>query len=135
MRILGIDYGRKRIGLAISDPNGIMATPLETIQYHETKNIARIREIISEESIELIIIGDPVRDDGKEAELHDDIVDFANKLSDATGLEIEFIDEYYSSGIATGKFHEAGLRTKGNKGIIDQLAATELLQWYLDSLK
>ncbi|MCP4633353.1 MAG: Holliday junction resolvase RuvX [candidate division Zixibacteria bacterium] len=135
MRILGIDYGRRRIGLAITDPNGLMATPLETMLFDDAKNIAHIQKIIADEEVEMIIIGDPVRDDGIEAELHSEIISFAEKLGRETGLEIKFIDEYYSSGIATGKFHDAGLKMKGNKGIIDQLAAAELLQWYLDSLK
>ncbi|MBD3170500.1 MAG: Holliday junction resolvase RuvX [candidate division Zixibacteria bacterium] len=134
MRLLGIDYGRKRIGLALSDPAEKMVTPYGTIIVESTESLLEeLSQIIREEEVELIILGDPVRDDGKRSELHDEIVGFANRLKEKTGLDVKLWDEYFTSRIAEEKLHSTGRKLKGNKGKIDSLAAAEILQGYIGS--
>ncbi|MBD3234073.1 MAG: Holliday junction resolvase RuvX [candidate division Zixibacteria bacterium] len=136
MRILGIDYGRRRVGLAITDPDEIMVTPLTTlIATDPEKLINDIQKLMNEESVGLIVIGEPIRDDGKEAELSGEIKSFARKLEDKSGLKVVLYDEYYSSARAEDSFHQTGKRIKGKKEIIDQLAAVDILRSYLESRK
>jgi putative Holliday junction resolvase len=134
MRILAIDYGRRRIGLAISDPEGKIATPLTTLILDDLSRLLNeIKTIIREEDVKKVIIGNPVRDDGKSSELADEISGFSKRLADETGLDIELVDEYYSSKLAEKKFHETGRKIKSNKNKIDRLAAARMLQEYLDT--
>ncbi len=136
MRILGIDYGRRRVGLAITDPDEIMVTPLKTLIVTEPEKLIReLEELIIDESVEFIVIGEPIRDDGKEAELYSEIRSFGRDLENRCGLPVVLYDEYYSSKRAEAGFHQTGKKIKGKKEIIDQLAAVDILQSYLESRK
>jgi putative Holliday junction resolvase len=136
MRALGIDYGRKRVGIAISDPAGNLAVPLRAVIINnQNELIEAIRKIVTDEAIDLIIIGNPIRDDGKLADLAGEISQIAERIRIEINVRIQLYDEYYSSATAMKKFQQAGLKTKKNKAAIDQLAAADILQCYLDSMK
>ena len=136
MRALGIDYGRKRVGIAISDPAGNLAVPLRAVIINnQNELIEAIRKIVTDEAIDLIIIGNPIRDDGKLADLAGEISQIAERIRIEINVRVQLHDEYYSSATAMKKFHQAGLKTKKNKAAIDQLAAADILQCYLDSMK
>ncbi len=134
MRILGLDYGRRRVGVAISDPDGKIATPYITLIIRDIEGlIVEIEDIVLNEGIELIVLGNPIRDDGKVAGLSAEIEKFAKKLEGNLGIKVKLIDEYYSSARAKGKLVEdRGLKLKGKKHLIDQMAAVDILQNYLD---
>ena len=132
-RLLGIDYGEARIGLAVSDDLGFLAPPLETIHCKQTHPLERIAAIIKERQIAKIIIGLPLRLDSTEGPAAEKVRAFAQRLKSALPpLPMEFVDETYSTMDAQSRLHEAGRNTKQSKAIIDQAAAVVILQGYLD---
>jgi len=136
MRALGIDYGRKRVGIAISDPAGNLAVPLRAIiTNNQNELIEAVRKIVTDEAIDLIIIGNPIRDDGKLADLAGEISQIAERIRIEIKVRVQLYDEYYSTATALKKFHQAGLKIRRDKAALDQLAAADILQCYLDSKK
>ena len=132
--ILAIDHGAARIGTAISDPVGIMAHPLETIPNNE-QTLERIKQIIQERHVKSILIGLPLHMNGTEGKASLKIRHFKNTLKNALlhPLPIELIDESLTTVQAAKKLHEAGRNAKQQKSIIDQAAAVEILNAYLQS--
>jgi putative holliday junction resolvase len=137
-RVLGIDYGNKRIGLAISDPGRSLATPLETLDAGSGL-MARIREIIKENDVRLVVIGLPWRADGSPGTIHEQIHHFAQNLR-KLDLEVVFQDEAFSSDRAKqtlgnsrsgGKSITNEIRNR-QQGLIDKRAAAIILQDYLN---
>lgn len=135
-RYLAIDYGSKRIGLALSDPFKIFAYPYITIPNND-KTGDEIHKIISEKGIVKVIIGLPYKEDGSIGELGSTIQKFADSISKSLSLEIEFWDERYSSSIASERILASGIRKKArrDKSLIDKNAAAVILQEYMDSKK
>lgn len=131
---LGIDHGEARIGLAITDPIGILAHPLETVHVQKTAPLERINALISQRQVKQIIIGLPYRMDGSEGTAAHKIRAFADELRDslAQPLPITFIDERLTTVSAAEKLHAAGKNAKKQKGIIDQAAAVEILSDWLN---
>lgn len=130
---LGIDHGEARIGLAITDPVGILAHPLETIHVQQTPVFERINALIAQRQIKQIIIGLPLRMDGTEGTAAQKIRDFTDELRESlvAPLPIHFIDERLTTVSAAEKLHAAGKNAKKQKGIIDQAAAVEILSDWL----
>lgn len=130
---LGIDHGEARIGLAITDPIGILAHPLETVHVKQTEPIQRIKELISQRQVKQIIIGLPYRMDGSEGTAAEKIRDFTEELVAALDapLPIHFIDERLTTVSAAAKLHAAGKNSKKQKNLIDQAAAVEILSDWL----
>ncbi|MHC1737330.1 MAG: Holliday junction resolvase RuvX [Ignavibacteriaceae bacterium] len=135
-RYLAIDYGSKRIGLALSDPFKIFAYPFLTIPNND-KTSEEIQKIISEKGIIKIIIGLPYKEDGRIGELGSIITKFADSIRKSSSLEIEFWDERYSSSIASERILASGIGKKArrDKALIDKNAAAVILQEYMDSKK
>ncbi len=133
--ILAIDHGAARIGLAITDPIGILASPLETVSNDE-QTFNRINELIAQHRVQGIVLGLPLRMDGSEGKATLKIRHFANKLrkSMARQIDIEFVDERMTTIAATEKLQQAGKKTKQHKDIIDQAAAVEILNIYMQAL-
>jgi len=131
---LGIDHGEARIGLAITDPIGILAHPLETIHVQKTAPLERINALISQRQVKQIIIGLPYRMDGSEGTAAKKIRVFADELREslASPLPIIFIDERLTTVSAAEKLHAAGRNAKKQKNIIDQAAAVEILSDWLN---
>jgi len=133
MRILGIDFGLKRIGLALSDPMGIIASPLKTLaRTSEDADILDIVAIVKAEEVSAIVVGLPKNMDGTEGDSAVFARDFGDKLSAATGVNIIFKDERLSSVSANRVLDEAGMHWKKRKEVVDTMAAQIILQSYLD---
>ena len=133
-RILGIDYGERRIGLALSDPLYIIAKPYKIIDRKITINyLEEILKISKEYSVNKIIVGMPFKLNG-DSTLQTKIVDsFIQKLESICEFEIIAIDERLSSIAAKNYLKEQGVKTGHEKGRVDETAAAIILQEYLDS--
>jgi len=133
-RIMGIDVGEARIGLALSDQLGMLAHPLETVHVKEGKPLHRVAEVIRREKIATVIIGLPRNMNGTYGPAADKVREFAKKLQNLVPCEVKFWDERLSTVAAQRSLHEAGRDTKKSRSVIDQVAAQIILQAYLDSL-
>ena len=132
-RLLGIDYGDARIGLAVSDELGFLAHPLETIHCRQSHPLKRIAELVDERRISKIVLGLPLRLDGTEGPAAEKVRAFAQRLlQELPDIPIDYIDESYSTMDAQQQLHASGKTTKTSKGVIDQAAAVVILQSYLD---
>ena len=131
MRHLGIDYGRVRMGLSISDPTGSLAQPL-TILKNRPGVVEEIKELILSHQVEKIVIGLPLNMDGEEGEMVQEAREFASKLQETTGLPVDTMDERLTSWEAHSIMKEAGLNRKKRSKLADKVAATLILQRYLD---
>lgn len=131
MRCLGIDYGRRRIGLALSDPTMFIASPLLIIENKgPKKTVARLLDIIQKNEVGQIVIGLPLHTDGTESEMSREARQFGQIFSDL-GFPVTFVDERYSSCTAEEMIGNA----RDRKNLIDKVAASIILQMYLDERK
>lgn len=137
MRILALDVGDVRIGVAISDPMGMIASPLEVIDRKKVKALYRIKDLIRENNVELIVSGMPKSLDGTEKIQAQKVRQFLEKLKQKIkGIEIVTIDERYST-VSADKILNFSNR-KGaieKRKVVDKVAATVILQTYLDMKK
>ena len=131
MRILGIDYGHRSIGLAISDENGSLARGLVVIPKNQWEK--KIPEIILEYQVQLLVVGIPKTMDNQEGSQAKAILGFMEKLREVTGCIITRWDERLSSKLAERYLLSADLSRQKRKNIIDRLSAQIILQDYLDS--
>lgn len=130
---LGIDYGDARIGIAASDPVGIMAHPVETIHLQKEDPFARIAALITQRGIKTLVVGLPCHLDGREGESAQKVRRFVAQLQEQHPLlPIHLIDEAYTTVTAAAKLHEAGKNAKRQKALIDQAAAVEILQSWME---
>ena len=132
-RILGVDYGDSRIGLALSDTNKIIATPFKTIKnkgFDKTKK--KIFDIIKEKKVELIVLGLPISMSGTDTNQTKKVRKFQNFIQDLN-IPIKMQDERLSSFTAKKSLIQQKIKTGYNKQIIDSTAAAIFLQQYLDS--
>lgn len=131
-RILAIDYGAKRIGLALCDPLKTFAYPYTTILNGDT-TFRELKKIISEQEIEKIIMGNPLREDGQVSRMLKPILDFKSKLEKNFPLEVILVDESYSSSTAQERIIASVPKKskRREKGLIDKNAAAVILQEYL----
>ncbi len=133
-RVLGLDYGERRIGLALSDPLGIIARPLAIIDRKETKDyISRISEIISEKKITSIVVGLPLTLKGHNSKQTEIVLAFIDQLQSELQIPILSIDERLSSMAAKKSLQIQSVKTGHEKGRVDETAAAIFLQEYLDS--
>ena len=132
-RILGIDYGQKRIGIAISDPLRLIAYPLETVERKRIED--SIRRILEKYSIEYVIIGYPLRTDGKLGKRGEEVKSFAEKIKEKFNINIKLWDERYTTIEAERIIRDIGKKPSRDKGRVDRVAASLILQSYLDYLK
>jgi len=131
-RLLAIDYGARRVGLALSDPLKMIANPYQTILNKSDNNlILEIERIIDAEDVEQIIIGLPLGMAGQITEQTKKVEEFADKLI-ARGIAIEYEDERWSSVAAKRSMKEQNIKSGYNKELVDQTAAAIFLQQYLD---
>jgi len=135
MRVIGLDFGLKRIGVAVSDEGGRLAQPLKVISASAggKKVMEELGLIISEYSPEVAVVGDPRSPDGSEGKLGKMAREFADSVGSRFGLKIVMQDERYSSFEAEEKLREAGARNwRARKKRLDRAAAAVILQDYLD---
>ena len=138
MRILGLDYGTKTVGVALSDELGITAQPFETITRKDEnklrKTYARIEEIVAEYKVEKIVLGYPKNMNNTIGERGMATEAFRDRLVRRTGLDVILWDERLSTVASNKVLMESGVRREHRKKVIDQVAASMILQGYLDSL-
>jgi len=133
MRILAIDYGSQRIGLALSDPTGTLARPLPFLPAKADAKLAReIALLVEKEQAALILLGLPRHMNGSLGEAAAKVQAFAAVLEKATPAPVKLIDERLSTIQASRQLQEAGQDTRKQRGRIDSAAAAVLLQGYLD---
>jgi putative Holliday junction resolvase len=131
-RILGIDFGRVRIGLAISDELQFLAHPLETIPAN-SKATGRIADIVREKNVELVVLGIPNRMSGEVGSAAEEALVFAKELRVVLGCEVVTWDERLTTVAAHRALRDAGKKTRETRAYVDQVAAQMILQGYLDS--
>jgi len=133
---LGIDHGEVRMGLAATDAAGILAHPLETIDRRRTDPMERIAGICLQRGIRTVVLGLPVRLDGSEGPNAETVRAFAAKLgARLPGLPLVLIDETFTTTTAAEKLREAGLKAKRQRPVIDQAAAVEILNAWLETIE
>lgn len=135
-RILAIDYGRKRCGIAVTDSLQIIANGLTTVSTNEL--IDFIRRYISTESVDRIVIGQPKQTNNQPSESMRYITGFINQLhKQLPDMKVEFYDERFTSVLAHRTMLDAGLKrmARRNKELVDEISATIILQSYLESKK
>ena len=131
-RLLAIDYGARRVGLALSDPLKMIASPYRTIiNNNNTILIEEIETIIAAEDVELTIIGLPLGMAGQKTEQTKKVEEFVDKLT-ARGIIVKYEDERWSSVAAKRSMKEQNIKSGHNKDLVDQTAAAIFLQQYLD---
>ena len=139
MRIMGLDFGSKTVGVAVCDPLGITAQMVETIfREKESKlrrTLARIVELVREYEIEAIVLGYPKNMNNSQGERVRKTEEFQESLKTRTGLEVILWDERLTTVAAERVLMECGVRRENRKEKVDQIAAAMILQGYLDCLK
>lgn len=139
MRHLGIDYGTRRIGIAVSDEGGRLATPLAVLEVTSPEiGLRRVGELVAEHNARVLVVGLPLNMDDSEGPAAASVRKWAAQLSEGTGRPVVFVDERLSSfeaGQTLKARKQAGERMtrRGRKQRLDALAAAQLLQSYLDS--
>ncbi len=138
MRIMGLDYGTKTVGVAVSDALGLTAQAVETIQRKEEnklrRTLARIEELISQYEVEKIVLGFPKHMNNDIGERAERTLEFKEKLIQRTGLEVIMWDERLTTVEAERTLIESNVRRENRKQYIDKIAAVFILQGYLDSV-
>ena len=138
MRIMGLDYGSKTVGVAISDPLGLTAQGIEIIRRKSEnklrQTLARIEELIEEYQVEAIVLGFPKNMNNTIGDRAEKSLEFKRMLERRTGLAIFMWDERLTTVEANRTLMEAGVRRENRYKYVDELAAVFFLQGYLDSL-
>lgn len=132
-RILGLDYGDKRTGVAVSDPTGLLAQGITTVTAGgDEKLIAALMPYIEQYGVGLIVLGDPVNMDGTRGFRSEKAHAFAERLHLATGLGVRMMDERCTTMAASAYMNQTDTRGKKRKAVIDTASAEIILQDYLD---
>lgn len=137
MRVIGLDYGTKTVGVAISDEMKLIAQPLVTIERKQANKLrqtyAAIEKIIEEQQVELIVLGYPKNMNNTEGERVEATKEFKEALERRTGLEVILVDERLTTVEANRILEDTGVALSARKEHIDKMAAAIILQNYLDT--
>lgn len=131
IRYLGVDYGTKRVGIAISDGLGLTARPLEVVRRSDAAD--RIAELVEEYEVGKLIVGMPTGLGGQEGESAQGARTLADELAARTDVEVEFVDERFTSRMAEGALLESGMKRRDRREAVDKVAAAIILQGFLDA--
>jgi putative Holliday junction resolvase len=129
-RVLGLDYGSRRVGVAISDPLRITASALEVID--RSRAVARVADLVRERDVARIVLGLPISLSGGEGPAAEAVRRFAAEIEAATGLTVTLVDERFSTVTAERSMLEAGARRLVRRQRLDKVAAAIILQGFLD---
>lgn len=133
MIILGIDLGKARTGVAICDKGELLASPLTVVNEHNRERLVeRLAALAQESRAELLAVGLPRNMDGTEGESAQNAREIGALLEEAAGLPVAFVDERGTTVTAHGYLNETNTRGKRRKAVVDTVAATVILQNYLD---
>ena len=136
MRILAVDHGEKRIGLALSDPTATIANPFKVIKHiSRVMDAAQVTNLASENDVGLIVVGQSFDEEGNPNLAGRRAAKFAEALKDQTRIPVELWDESFSTQDARSTRIEMGVSRKKRAGHMDELAAVMILRSYLDSKK
>ncbi|MCC6376515.1 MAG: Holliday junction resolvase RuvX [Microbacteriaceae bacterium] len=129
---LGIDVGRARVGLARSDPEGLLCVPIKTL-VRSNENFKELTELFLEYDAIEFVVGVPYSLDGTRSKSTEDSIEFAQELAKASGKPVRLVDERLSTVQAQSRLRDAGKDSKSARGVIDQVAATIILQNALET--
>lgn len=134
MKILAVDLGKARTGIAVSDVGERLASPVGTLtEYNEGRLLQRVADTAREQRAERIVVGHPKNMDGTRGESARRAEEFAAKLGELTGLPVQLWDERMTTVSAIGYLNQTDVRGKKRKQVVDTVAATIILQDFLDS--
>jgi putative Holliday junction resolvase len=137
-RRLGVDIGKARVGVAWSDPDGILAAPLETVPRDNSdttvpSDIGRLAELVDEHLIVEVVVGLPVRLSGEESFAAAEARAYADRLARAIApIPVRLIDERLTTRVASRRLSERGVKGRRQRAVVDQAAAVEILQLWLE---
>lgn len=134
MRALGIDLGEKRIGIAVSDSNGKVATPIQVLVRSKSakQDHNKINELVNEWEAEIVVVGMPYSLNGSKGSAARLVEKEVEKLSDSISVPVTIHDERLTTVMAAKELDVQGLNSKKQRGVIDQVAASVILQSWLD---
>ncbi len=133
MKCLGIDFGLKRVGLAISDAVGVMALPLATLERTDNQTLfAELLAVLDRERVQAVVVGIPYGLNGEETLSTRQALNFVDRLKRRSDLPVITVDETLSSAIAEQRLADAGIPGKKRKPVLDQVAAQVILETYLN---
>ena len=134
-RVLALDLGKRRIGLALSDELGITAQGLETLQRTRLReDLEKLKQLILEKNVSLILMGNPIHMSGQEGRQSDYSRDFAERLQACAGVDVKLWDERLTTVEAQRVLRESGISLQKRNQAVDRLSAVILLESYLDSI-
>jgi putative Holliday junction resolvase len=135
-RILGVDWGERRIGLAVSDPSGTIASGLETVSVRSAEDaVERVTAVAIAEEVERVVVGLPLLMSGARGSAAEAAQSFADALARRSGLPVATYDERLTSALSARRLKETGVRTGHARKKVDQGAAVALLESYLLRLR
>ncbi|NLM70018.1 MAG: Holliday junction resolvase RuvX [Firmicutes bacterium] len=133
MRVLGLDVGEKTVGVAVSDPLGLTAQGVEVIRRSTIQqDLQRLTELVNKYQVEQIIVGMPRRTDGSYGPEAEKVREFAQQLAETISVPIEFWDERFSTAAAERILLEGDVSRAKRRKVVDKVAASVILQGYLD---
>lgn len=134
-RVLALDLGKRRIGLALSDELGITAQGLETLERTRIReDLARLGEIVRERGVTVILLGNPLHMSGREGRQSEYVREFGARLEERTGVAVKYWDERLTTVEAQRVLRSSGISIEKRARAVDRLSAVILLESYLDSL-
>lgn len=137
MRVLGVDLGERRVGVAVSDPTGSIAQPLPTLRRRAGKRmpLAKLQNLAEEYEVQGIVMGLPLAPSGNDTDWTRTVREAASKLADRSGVPVHLVDERFTSRAAERAVRRLGLpkRKREEKGRVDAAAAVLILQSWLDA--
>ena len=134
MRILALDIGERRIGVALSDPGGLLATPLTAIhRRRQAEDIDEVLRLVDEHDAERIVVGLPLELSGRRGTQAGRVSTFVRAMAERTQVPVDTVDERYSTVQAQRQLRESGVKPSRNRARVDAAAAAIILQSYLDS--
>ncbi len=130
-RVLGLDPGSRRIGVALSDPLRIIAQPLDVIAVPDFDD--RIKVLVAEHDVERVVVGLPISLSGREGPAAESARRLAERVGAITGLEVDLCDERFTTRTAEETLISGGVQRRARRGMVDKVAASVMLQHYLDA--
>ncbi|MFP4048577.1 MAG: Holliday junction resolvase RuvX [Desulfovermiculus sp.] len=136
MRVLAVDFGLKRIGLALSDPNGRLALPYKTlVKKNNSQLMAQLKHIVDTEQVECLVVGLPLNLEGEETLSSRQAKNFARRLEIVASVPVHLQDETLTSSEASRRLGDSGLCGRRQKPVLDQMAAVIILESFLSSVR
>jgi putative holliday junction resolvase len=134
-RVLGVDYGSRRIGLALSDPLGLTAQPLAVLTNREKTIWSEVLEVVRRYGVTRIVLGLPRRLSGEEGPAAEEVRAFGERLAQSTGVPVDYVDERLTTAAAQRVLSETDMSGAKKRAVVDKLAAALILQTWLDRQK